>query len=201
MGLNGSWSDQNADGPNENLNAFWFREGEGAKSQSGSNGRAGQGKITYYRISAARAVFGYTIRNSDGKALLMGRSAFRKVYPFGGSKFLKHSFWCTGQDQPLPVLDDGEIQNFRLAFRLERTDEHGLSLVIPMPVDFEPKSAIQTIITEFYYPIACGNLEVRIGGMDIGQSNVDSVADHVLPEDKAREIKSAFTKGFSLNFA
>jgi hypothetical protein len=195
-GLNGSWNDQNADGPNENWNAFWFREGEGAKSLTGSNGRAGQGKITYYRISAPRAVFGYTIRNSDGKSLLMGRSAFRKVYPYNGTKFLKHSFWCTGQDQALPVLDDDEIQAFKKAFQLERKDEHGLSLVIPMPVDFEPKAAIQTIITEFYYPIACGNLEVRIGGMVIGQSNVDSVADHVLPDEKAREIKSAFTKGF-----
>ncbi|MBU0688996.1 MAG: hypothetical protein KJ850_05600 [Gammaproteobacteria bacterium] len=195
-GLNGSWNDQNADGSNENWNAFWFREGEGAKSLSGSNGRAGQGKITYYRISAARAVFGYTIRNSDGQSLLMGRSAFRKVYPFNGSKYLKHSFWCTGQGQALPVLDEGEILAFRQAFGLERKDEHGLSLVIPMPIDFEPKAAIQTIITEFYYPIACGNLEVRIGGMDIGRSNVDSVADHVLPDDRAREIRSAFTKGF-----
>lgn len=194
-GLQGCWDDQNADGSGENWNAFWFREGEGAKV-SGSNGRAGQGKITYYRIGAARAVLGFTVRKSDGKRLLMGRSAFRRVYPYNGSKFLRHSFWCTGKNQPLPVSEDDEIMAFRKAFHLTRMSEPGLSLVIPFPVGFIPADAIRTIITEFYYPIACGNLEVHIDGTEIGTSNVDSVADHVLPDELARKERSSFTKGF-----
>ncbi|WP_150119758.1 hypothetical protein [Collimonas pratensis] len=78
-GLQGTYIDHNVDGAGENWNAFWFREGEGAKSSAGSNGRAGQGKITYYRASVARSVFGYTVRKSDQKELLMGRSAFRRM--------------------------------------------------------------------------------------------------------------------------
>jgi hypothetical protein len=197
IGLQGTWDDQDVDGTGENWNAFWFREGEGAKNTTGSNGRAGQGKITYYRIGAARAVFGFTTRKSDGKRLLMGRSAFRRAYPFNGpTKFLRHSFWCTGNSQPIPVTDETEIAAFQKAFSLTRLSEPGLSLVIPFPIDFNPQLAIQTIITEFYYPIACGNLEVSIGGMDIRASNLDAVADHVLPDDAARQKKSSFTKGF-----
>ncbi|MHB1084929.1 MAG: hypothetical protein ACYCZA_08820 [Thiobacillus sp.] len=195
-GLQGTWDDQDVDGPSENWNAFWFREGEGAKAAIGSNGRAGQGKITYYRVGAARAVFGFTVRNSDKKRLLMGRSAFRRVYPYGDAKYLRHSFWCTGSEQALPLSADDEIMSFRKAFELTRLSEPGLSLVIPFPVDFDPKLAIQTIITEFYYPIACGNLEVSIGGLEIGSSNIDSVADQVLPDDEARKKRSSFTKGF-----
>ena len=195
-GLQGTWQDQNADGPDENWNAFWFREGEGAKSSVGSNGRAGQGKITYYRIGAARSVFGYTVRRSDGKTLLMGRSAFRRAYPYKGAKFLRHSFWCTGADNPLPVADAGELAAFQKAFDLKRTSEPGLSLVIPIPVDFVPKDAIRTIVSEFFYPIASGNLEVSIGGLEIGAANVDAVSGQVLPDELVRERKSGFTKGF-----
>jgi hypothetical protein len=195
-GLQGRWDDQNADGPGENWNAFWFREGEGAKSALGSNGRAGQGKITYYRVGAARAVFGMTVRKSDGKALLMGRSAFRRVYPYNGSKFLRHSFWSTGMDQPLPVTIESEIRDFSKAFHLSRNDETGLSLVIPFPVDFDIELALQTIITEFYFPIAYGNLEVSLGGKVIGAANVEEVAAHVLSDKQAREKKSCYTQGF-----
>jgi hypothetical protein len=192
-GLEGSWCDPNADGPGENWNAFWFREGEGAKA-TGSNGRAGQGKITYYRVGAARAVFGFTVRKSDSKKLLMGRSAFRRVYPYQGKKYLRHSFWCTGVGQP--VTDVDEIMAFRAAFKLARLSEPGLSLVIPFPKEFEAAVAIQTIITDFYYPIACGHLELLIGGVEFTAENIDSMANQVLTDELARQKRSSFTKGY-----
>ena len=195
-GLQGHWNDQNADGNGENWNAFWFREGEGAKSAVGSNGRAGQGKITYYRVGAARAVFGMTVRKSDGKSLLMGRSAFRRVYPYKGQKYLRHSFWSTGREQPLPVTEVGQILDFSNAFHLTRTGEPGLSLVIPYPIDFDIELALRTIITEFYFPIAYGNLEVTLDEEVVGASNVEEVATRVLPDKLAREKKSCYTEGF-----
>lgn len=195
-GLQGRWDDQNADGAEENWNAFWFREGEGAKSATGSNGRAGQGKITYYRIGAARAVFGFTVRKSDGRRLLMGRSAFRRVYPYLGSKFNRHSFWCCGSGHPLPIADDEEIMAFQKAFGLSRQSEPGLSLVIPFPAGFDPKEAVRTLISDFYYPIASGNLELSLASIDIDASNVDTIAAREFSDEIARQRKSSFTKGF-----
>lgn len=194
-GLEGAWDNANADGPGENWNAFWLREGEGAKA-SGSNGRAGQGKITYYRISKARAVFGFTVRKSDRKKLLMGRSAFRRVYPYNGKKFLRHSFWHIGTEMPTPVVAHQEIDAFRAAFGLRRSDEPGLSLVIPFPADFNLELALQTTITDFYYPIACGHLELSIGAYSFTASNVDDLANQILTDDVARNKKSSFTKGY-----
>ncbi len=195
-GLQGAWQDPNADGPTENWNAFWFREGEGAKSATGSNGRAGQGKITYYRIGGARAVFGLTVRASDGKKLLMGRGAFRRVYPLAGQKFLRHSFWCVGENTPLPVSEEKDLQRFEQAFRLERGIEPGLSLVIPLPTDFQAKIAIQTVVSEFYFPIAAGKLDLTIGGMQVNAANIESVAKIALTDDDARQKKSCFTAAF-----
>lgn len=195
-GLQGTYSDPDRDGPGENWNAFWFREGEGAKSTPGSNGRAGQGKITYYRVGAARAVFGLTVRHSDGEALLMGRSAFRRAYSYQGKKFMRHAFWCSAEGKPLPLLDESEIRRFSQAFRLERAGQPGLSLVIPCPVDFVPKDAVRTIVAEFYYPIARGRLEVAIGGMEITADRIDTIADTVLPDDQVRARRSGFTSAY-----
>jgi len=196
-GLQGSWDNPDVDGPGENWNAFWFREGEGAKA-AGSNGRAGQGKVTYYRIAAARSVFGFSVRKSDTKQLLMGRSAFRKVYSHNGSKYHRHSFWCAGNEQPLPLSSEEDIAAFRNAFCLSRLSEPGLSLVIPFAMGFDPKDAIRTIITDFYYPIACGRLEVSIGGLDITSASIDAIADQVLSDAIAHEKKSSFTRGFRM---
>ncbi len=196
-GLQGTFSDLNVDGPEENWNAFWFREGEGAKSAKGSNGRAGQGKITYYRVGAARAVFGLTVRHSDGKQLLMGRSAFRRVYPYGGSeKFLRHSFWSVEGDRPFPETAGDELEGFRRAFKLARANEPGLSLVIPFVSDFDAKAALRTLVSEFYYPIARGRLEVVIGDKTFSAANIDATADVLMPDAEARRNKSAFTKAF-----
>lgn len=195
-GLQGEWQNADADGPTENWNAFWFREGEGAKPATGSNGRAGQGKITYYRIGGARAVFGLTVRASDGKKLLMGRSEFRRVYPFAGKKFLRHSFWCTGENTALPVSEGYALQQFEEAFRLERGSEPGLSLVIPLPTDFQGRIAMQTVVSEFYFPIAAGKLDLTIGGMQVNATNIDSVANSALPDEVAREKNSCFTEAF-----
>ena len=194
-GLEGNWNDQNVDGTSENWNAFWFREGEGAKS-AGGNGRAGQGKITYYRAGAARLVFGLTTRKSDSATLLMGRNAFVRAYPYKGTKYQMQSFWCANPSKPLPVTEHTEISEFRKAFCLARTNEPGLSLVIPFPKEIDPNVVVQTVVSEFFYPIASGTLEVTINDTKIGADNVETIADDFFPDEAARKKRSSFTKGY-----
>jgi len=196
-GLEGDYLDSDVDGNQENWNAFWFREGEGAKSAVGSNGRAGQGKITYYRIGAARAVFGLTVRQSDGRQLLMGRSSFRRVYPFEKSKYERDAWWCIQTNPAKPVDAADELTRFCDAFRLHRKKgEPGLSLVIPFSADIDGAEAMRTIVAEFYVPIARGRLEVIIGDVTIGQENLDAISDQIFPDEFANKKKSSFTKGF-----
>ena len=198
-GLLGSTDDPNTDGDTQNWNAFWFREGEGAKA-GGSNGRAGQGKITYYRVGRARAIFGLTVRSDDGRKLLMGRSSFRRVYPYGddGRKYERDSFWCLpGDDRALPVEDTAEIERFCKAFHLKRNNDPGFSLVIPFSEKIDIEEAVRTVIAEFYYPIARRRLEVTIASCPpIRKDNIDSLAETHFSDEHALHYPSSFTRGF-----
>ena len=196
-GLQGKYDDPDVDGDEENWNAFWFREGEGAKSSLGSNGRAGQGKITYYRVGAARAVFGFTVRQSDSKNLIMGRSSFRRTYFHKGMKYERDAFWCFEKSHKvLPSEEPGDVAEFQRAFNLQRKSETGLSLVVPFPLEYDDREAVRTVVSEFYFPIACGRLHVKIGDIEITGENIDKVADIFLTDKLTSEIGSCFTKGF-----
>lgn len=196
-GLQGVFHDSNVDGSGENWNAFWFREGEGAKTGTGSNGRAGQGKITFYRIGATRALFGLTVRDSDGKRLLMGRSSFRRMYPFGNAKYERDAFWCFKHEEAvLPLLDSVDLSEFAEAFHIQRSNEPGLSLVVPYPIDFNVADAIRTVISEFYFPVVNGRLEVQIADHLITAENIDTIAEEYFSDAVAKEKHSAFTTGY-----
>jgi hypothetical protein len=128
----------------------------------------------------------------------MGRSAFRRVYPFGGAgeKFQRHSFWSSNTTHPIPVIDETIISAFSNALGIRRSDEPGLSLVIPFPAALEGDKVIRTIVTDFYYPIARGRLSVTINSLEINDRTIERLAASVLPDEKAREIRSSLTAGF-----
>lgn len=196
IGLEGVVDDANCDGQGQNWNAFWFREGEGAKV-AGSNGRAGQGKITYYRMSNVRAIFGFTVQASSGKALLMGRSSFRRTYEHASEKYERDSFWCKEQDESaFPVIQPDRLARFRAAFGLQRTTESGLSIVIPYPSGFSESDAIRVLVTDFYHAIARDKLSVTIGDTKICSTTVAQLADQYLSDKEANERDSSFTKGY-----
>lgn len=201
-GLVGSTDDPNRDGSDQNWNAFWFREGEGAKPDGG-NGRAGQGKITYYRIGKARVIFGVTVRHNDNRRLLMGRSSFRRGYAFGasGKKYERDSFWCVTDAEgcALPVEDAAEIERFCKAFNLKRGAGSGFSLVIPFSEKIDIEEALKTVIAEFYYPIARGRLEVEIASLPlIAKHNVDELAERYFTDEQAEHYqpRSSFTRDY-----
>ena len=198
IGLIGDYLDNDADGPKENWNAFWHTEGEGSKgSIKGSNGGAGQGKITYIQIGSARCVFGLTLRSSDNKTLLMGRSEFIGTYRYESDKYLKDSYWGVhSSNAPHPITDEGSLKEFIKAFDLKRNGEPGLSLVIPLPFELKIDEIKKTIISEYYFSIASGRLSVRIGSALIEEKNIDQIADDIFTDQDARDRKSSFTKAF-----
>lgn len=197
MGLIGDYLDNDRAGPNENWNAFWHTEGEGAKGSRGSNGGAGQGKITYIQIGAARCLFGLTNRSSDGRSLLMGRSEFRGTYVFGNHKYLRDSYWGVHDcGAPHPVTNEKDIKEFEEAFHLHRGKDSGLSLVVPFPVELKINEIKQIIISEYYFPIVSQRLVIQIGSTIISEENIDIIADEIFSDPVAREKKSSFTKDF-----
>ena len=170
-GLLGIYDAPRVDDPKpQNWNAFWFREGEGDKLNDFANGRAGQGKVTYYSVSGSRSIFALTIRETDNKSLVFGRSLFSKDYKYQETHFNRIAFWSISQSaeaKPSECADD--ITKFKKHFHLNRKDEPGLSIVIPYPIYWDMNQITKTIVEDFFLPIMSGKLIVQLGNLEFNK--------------------------------
>ena len=155
---------------------FWRNVGRTGKT-TGERGSWGLGKAIYASSSLIRSVFGWTIRSSDGKSLLMGQAALGiHDLPDRDEKTQQHDaygfygeFCARPEDAEfaVPIEDDAAIKRFREHFKLRREEEPGLSIVVPFPLDdlrserVGEKFAI-SVIQQYAYPILAGQLEVEV---------------------------------------
>ncbi len=96
----------------------------------------------------------------------MGRSIL-KSHAVDRVRYLPDGYF--GIERPedhlvLPVEDSAILEQFRKVFRLQRTNEPGLSLVVPWYCHEEitPRSLLESILRGYFYPILAGDLEVEI---------------------------------------
>jgi len=180
-GLEGAYTDSAVDGPSENWNAFWFREGEGAK-HARANGGAGQGKITLYLASEVRTVIALTRRKSDERELLFGCTRFLRNYRLNGKKerWAKEARWGGEPDpdkQSIPITDRVLIDAAKKELRLHRADMAGTSFIVPLPQDNLTEEGIRTaVINEFFFAISRGRLEVTVGDKVLDESTIVEAA-------------------------
>jgi len=181
-GLEGSYSDSSIEGQTENWNAFWFREGEGAKP-SRSNGGAGQGKITLYLASKLRSVFALTKRASDGVELLFGCCRFRRNYklPNDTTRWAKEARWGAQRDpqvQATPILDAALVAQVKTELSLSRAGEAGTSFIVPMPIDDISEGALlDAVVNEFFFAIRRGRLVVKVGNTQLDSNSIGGIAE------------------------
>lgn len=180
-GLEGSYTDSSKDGQTENWNAFWFREGEGAKPTR-SNGGAGQGKITLFLASGLRSVFALTRRKSDGLELLFGCCRFKRNYKITGDdrRWAKEARWgATREPEKLaaPITAPSIIAAVKAELDLARADLPGTSFLVPMPIEVTEDSIREAVINEFFFAIRRGRLEVQIGDLVLDAKSIAAAAD------------------------
>jgi hypothetical protein len=151
----------------ENFFYFWRNYGRSGKSGK-ERGRWGLGKTVFSAVSKINTFFGLTIRESDHRSLLMGQSVLkihnvdnRPYMPYGGFGRFRDS--QGEQFFPIPIEDKLSTEKFTHAFHLKRTDEPGLSIVVPYPYqDITAVSLKSGMIKQFFYPIMAGALSVTI---------------------------------------
>jgi len=180
-GLEGAYEDSSVDGSSENWNAFWFREGEGAK-HARANGGAGQGKITLYLASEVRTVIALTRRKSDERELLFGCSRFLRNYRLDGKKerWAKEARWGRQKDpneQAVPIVDPMLIEAAKRELKLDRGDAPGTSFIVPLPQDNLTEEGIcSAVINEFFFAISRGRLEVAVGSVVLDRTTIVEAA-------------------------
>jgi hypothetical protein len=142
---------------------FFRVEGRSDKHEH-DRGRWGVGKQVFPRASRIKSVFGYTVRKDDRRQLLMGQAILRS-HPVRETYFQDGWFGVRrANERPVFPIEDAETVNaFRDAFNVSRTDEPGLSLVVPYLQDeITERDILAAVLRGYFYPILMGDLEVVI---------------------------------------
>lgn len=160
-GLTGSWSSIDK----EPFCDFWRRMGKSHKGGK-SLGRWGLGKLVFSSSSQGRVFFGLTVRSTElGLSLLMGQAVLT-THDLNGKRFDSHGFYCrlgeTGMQ--LPITGTEEVGRFKDACGLTRTNEPGLSIVVPYVLGTVTEQRIvQAVLRNYFFPILLGRLVVTVG--------------------------------------
>jgi hypothetical protein len=162
---------------------FFRAEGQTDKGSS-QRGSWGVGKHVFWRSSRLSTVFALTVRASDTRRLLMGKSVLKCHYV--GDRYCQDGYYGVltrdGGALVMPVVDPSVIEHFRSVFRLRRDAEPGLSVVVPWPdVDITPESLVRAVVHDYFQPILKGELQVVI---ESPSTEIRLQKDSLLPEVK-----------------
>ncbi len=149
-------------GPRNDFYYFWRNIGRSRK-QASELGRWGLGKTVFPAASRINAFFGFTIRADDQRRVLMGQSVL-KIHKLEGKRFYPYGYYGEFDgDFAVPVDNETLLDDFRRDFHISRTDQPGLSIVVPYPdPELSPQTIVPSIVRHYFSPIISGDLVVEI---------------------------------------
>jgi hypothetical protein len=146
---------------------FLFFRAEGLSAKTGTElGRWGVGKFVFPRSSQASTHFGLTVRHDDQRRLLLGAVTLKAHRIAGdGATYTPDGLYgrLVDEDFVLPIEDATAIDRFCTLFRLSRTTEPGLSVVVPF---VDPEITFERLlfaaVKDYFLPIIHQRLEISI---------------------------------------
>lgn len=139
---------------------FWWGEGESDKGGKNA-GRFGLGKTVYHGASKLSTFFGYTVRASDCKELLLGKALLRSHKHIDGKRYTYFAYYSEYDGKA--IIDSIKLSEFKKTFAITRTNESGLSVIIPLLVEgISPQSIIRSAIIHYFFPIIAKDLTIEI---------------------------------------
>jgi hypothetical protein len=148
---------------------FWWNIGRSGKSGA-DRGRWGLGKTVFHSTSKINTIFGLTIRQTDNRRLLMGQSVL-KTHCIKNDEYPPEGFYHDPlKTEPVyqPVEDATTIDAFSKMFGLNRTNEPGLSIIVPHRFDtLSAREILRSVIIHYFLPILRGQLVVEVSGPDL----------------------------------
>ena len=194
-GLTGSFEDLDR----ENFCNFWRAMGESEK-RGQQGGRWGLGKLVYSSASEVRSFFGLTIREGDHCPSMMGQAVLAH-HIINDAHYPIHGFWFdersrNGLRLQLPVTDKVELGRLKTLFSITRTDQRGLSLVIPCLIEgISEETILSGIVNNFYFPVLAGTLELEVGDISVNASTFLNLESRV--KSKLSNVPLSFVQEVS----
>ena len=146
---------------------FLFFRAEGLSAKAGTElGRWGIGKFVFPRSSLASTHFGIALRHDDGRRLLLGAVTL-KAHRIAGNptQYTPDGLYGRPPHEGFvePIQDSADIDDFCRMFRVTRTTEAGLSVVVPF---VDPEITFEALLLasaqDYILPILNGKLEITI---------------------------------------
>jgi len=153
---------------NKKNDFYYFFRAEGKSGKSGnSKGRWGIGKYIFPKSSNAKTFFALTIRHEGPHPkgpLLMGQAVI-KGHEINGNSFEPDGWFAVnGENVYEPFDSNGFINEFKSDWKISRTSESGLSVVIPYIEDVNEGDLFRSVIEEYMLVILRDQLEVELVG-------------------------------------
>ncbi len=158
------YDDSEEKGPKNDFFYFWRNYGRSSKRET-QLGRWGVGKTVFAESSRVSSFFGLTVREDDQKHFLMGQSVL-KTHSIDGIRYAPYGFYSKLEKDgfSMPIDDNKSLSEFSSKFGLTRTNEPGLSVVIPYYKDSEltKDNVERAVIQHYFYPVLTKELVVDI---------------------------------------
>lgn len=196
-------------------NFFWFWRNVGRSGKGNdARGRWGLGKAVFPKSSKINSFFGFTLRESDERKLLMGESIL-KIHKVEGEEDNSYPYGYYGvfEDEKSdhfvsPIEDQTFIDKLISDFDLNRIDENGdfyfgLSLLIPYPYDeITSSELIKTTVHQYFYPIINKQLTVEFEDDQLDEpeildnENIFNIVDSIKFSEDQKHFKNNLYKLF-----
>lgn len=191
--------------PNVPNNFYYFWRNVGRSGKTGHElGRFGLGKAIYSVLSKINTFYGLTIRESDRREMLMGQTILKthnrhdeKMLPFGYKPYGMFGMYDDETYFAKPIEDRDFIQSFKSTFKISRTSESGLSVVVPfVSEDIKAESIAYSFIEQFFFLVLKDELELIVEeGTKKFVINREKISN-VLEEIDISEIEEFESAGF-----
>lgn len=186
--------------PGDPNHFFYFWRAEGQSGKTGSDrGRWGVGKYVFPAASMISTIFGFTIRPSDPKPLLMGQAVLRN-HQLGDKSYTPDAWWAkmTDRELPVPVPPGSTITDFVGTWRLTRKPgQAGLSIVVPYINDEITIGELKrSVIRDYFAVIVAGRLVVGLSDGDPDrtmQIDADSISHFAAELEDETEKRDALS--------
>jgi len=197
FGTGGLEGDVDSDKPSIGGSFYHFFRAEGISNKGeGHRGSWGVGKIVIPAASRVRTFFAMTRRTKDPSLYAMGQTVLR-YHSVDECEYTPDAWFGEKSDEGLPTAfrDDTYTQQLISDFRLCRTTESGLGLIIPwVNANLVASKIAETVAREYFMPILSGDLVVDIRDHDLdGEIRFDSesfgeLADACSKSEGYREV-------------
>lgn len=187
-GLNGDPTQSEPDPDPSVKNPFFlFFRAEGLSPKAGTDlGRWGVGKFVFARSSMASTHFGVTVRSEDARRLLLGSVTLKAHYVDGEQGiFSPDGMYGRPSDKDsdfiLPIHDSARIDEICRQFRITRTRETGLSVVVPfLDPEITYERLLVAAVKGYFLPILNRHLTVDVvAGEKAARLTADTLEEFV----------------------